>query len=63
MNEKYRNIQLNKYLSGKFMITAIKHIFSAMSTGGTHIDYKMGIELSKDGLEEVVPYRESKFVY
>jgi hypothetical protein len=50
----------DKSLSGKFMITAIKHIFSAMSTGGTHIDYKMGIELSKDGLEEVVPYRESR---
>ena len=24
------------------------------------IDYRMGIELSKDGLEEIVPYRESR---
>ena len=47
----------DKSLSGHFMITAIKHMFNNVDN---KVDYRMGIELSKDGLEEVVPYRESK---
>ena len=42
------------------MITAIKHIFSAVSTGGTGIEYRMGLELSKDGLEQPVSVRKSR---
>ena len=47
----------DKSLSGTFIITAIKHMFSK---DDNKVDYRMGLELSKDGLEESVPYRESK---
>jgi hypothetical protein len=47
----------DKSLSGHFIITAIKHMFN---NNDNKVDYRMGIELSKDGLEEVVPYRESR---
>jgi len=47
----------DKSLSGNFMITAIRHMFNK---GAETIDYRMGIEFSKDGVEEAVPYRESK---
>ena len=42
------------------MITAIKHMFSVESAGGTGIEYRMGIELCKDGSEEPVPVRKSR---
>ena len=54
------DIGFDKSLSGNFMITAIKHIFSAVSTGGTGIEYRMGLELSKDGVEEPVLPRKSR---
>ena len=47
----------DKSLSGHFMITALKHMFDK---NGDKTDYRMGLELSKDGLEEMVPYRESR---
>ena len=47
----------DKSLSGHFMITALKHMFDK---DGDSTDYRMGLELSKDGLEEMVPYRESR---
>ena len=54
------DVGYDKALSGNFMITAIKHMFSVESAGGTGIEYRMGIELCKDGSEEPVPYRESR---
>ena len=47
----------DKTLSGHFIITAIKHMFNK---DNNKADYRMGVELSKDGLEEMVPYRESR---
>ena len=57
--DKMSDVGFDKSLSGTFMITAIKHIFSRESTDGTYIEYRMGLELSKDGSEEKVPYRQS----
>jgi len=54
--DKMSDVEFDKDLSGKFIITGIKHIFSKAAG---YIDYRMGLELSKDGLEEPVPYRES----
>ena len=48
----------DKSLSGNFMITALKHMFNKGAENT--IDYRMGIEFSKDGVEEAVPYRESR---
>ena len=56
-NDNSSDIVNDKSLSGNFMITAIKHMFNK---DNDKIDYRMGIELSKDGLEEIVPYRESR---
>jgi len=58
--DKKSAIGIDKDLSGQFMITAIKHIFSTISTEGKYIEYRMGLELSKDGLERPIPYRESR---
>jgi len=46
----------DKFLSGKYMITAIKHIFYK----DKKMSYNMQIEVTKDGLEDVVAYRESR---
>ena len=51
-------IDFDKSLSGNFIVTAIKHIFAV--TSNKNIEYRMGLELSKDGSEEVVPYRKSR---
>tara|TARA_Y100000588_G_scaffold233844_1_gene247468 strand:- start:66 stop:1448 length:1383 start_codon:yes stop_codon:yes gene_type:complete len=58
--DKKSDVGYDKALSGKYMITAIKHIFSVESAGGTGIDYRMGLELSKDGVEQIVPFRKSR---
>ena len=58
--DKMSDVGFDKALSGKFMITAIKHMFSTASSSGTYIDYRMGLELSKDGVEELVPWRKSR---
>ena len=47
----------DKFLSGKYMVTAIQHIFSR---GKEKVTYNMKVELSKDGLEEIVDTRKSR---
>ena len=42
------------------MVTAIRHIFSTESASSEQVEYRMGLELSKDGVEEPVPYRKSR---
>ena len=59
-SDKMSDVAYDKSLSGNFMVTAIKHIFSVESSGGTGIEYRMGIELCKDGSEEPVPVRKSR---
>ena len=46
----------DKHLTGKYMITAIKHIFYK----DDNMSYNMQIEVSKDGLEEAIAIRESR---
>jgi hypothetical protein len=53
-----QEVAFDKYLSGKYMVTAIKHVFSQQALG--NFTYKMLVELSKDGLSYVVPYREPR---
>jgi hypothetical protein len=48
---------VDKLLSGKFLITAVKHVFSKTGTGN-EIAYKMVLELAKDGLEERIISRQ-----
>jgi len=47
----------DKFLSGKYLVTAIQHIFSR---GKEKVKYNMKVELSKDGLEDVVDTRKSR---
>ena len=58
--DKTSGIGFDKSLSGNFMITAIRHIFSTESASSEQVEYRMGLELSKDGVEEPVPYRKSR---
>jgi hypothetical protein len=46
----------DKHLTGKYMITAIKHIFYKDKS----MSYNMQIEVTKDGLEEVISVRKSR---
>jgi len=45
----------DKFLSGKYMVTAIRHIFSKPTATEPKVTYTMKVEVSKDGLEEQVP--------
>lgn len=47
----------DKFLSGKYMITALQHTFSRKKE---KVAYNMQVELTKDGLEEFVDTRKSR---
>ena len=47
----------DKFLSGKYMVTAIRHIFSQPARTDPKITYTMKVEVTKDGLEDVVQQR------
>ena len=47
---------IDKFLSGSYMITAIRHIVANESA---NIGYKMIVDLVKDGLEETPPIRQA----
>ena len=49
-----RDVAFDKFLSGTYLITAIRHIF-ANDKG--EIGYKMIVELTKDGLDEIATGR------
>ena len=49
-----QGVAFDKFLSGIYMITAIRHIFN-LDKGDT--SYKMVLELTKDGLEAVAETR------
>ena len=55
--DKKSDVADDKYLSGKYMVTAIQHIFSR---GKEKVAYNMKIEVSKDGLEDIVDARKSR---
>lgn len=58
--DKKSDSGVDKFLSGKYMVTAIQHIFSQITQTDPKIKYDMKIEIVKDGLEEQVPFRESR---
>ena len=53
-----REVSFDTFLSGKYMITAIKHVFTQQAD--SNFGYKMLVELTKDGLSNVVPFREPR---
>jgi hypothetical protein len=46
----------DQYLSGKWLVSEIRHIL----TQGDDISYRMVVTLLKDGLEAIVPLRETR---
>ncbi len=53
-----REVAFDTFLSGKYMVTAIKHVFTQQAD--SNFGYKMLVELTKDGLSNVVPFREPR---
>jgi hypothetical protein len=51
-----REVAFDTILSGKYMITAIKHVITQQAQG--NFGYKMLVELSKDGISRPLPYRD-----
>ena len=45
---------LDKFLSGVYMVTAIKHTFNRTIAKDNKITYTMKIEITKDALEDIV---------
>jgi hypothetical protein len=56
--DKKSDVEEDKFLSGKYMVTAIQHIFE--QGDNAKISYTMKVELTKDGLEEFVPVRKTR---
>jgi hypothetical protein len=50
----------DKFLSGKYMVTAIKHVFSRLKPNDPKLSYNMIVEVSKDGYDDYVPPRKSR---
>ena len=47
---------VDAHLSGKFLVTGIQHSFSKSPTEGK-VKYNMKIEITKDGVDEEIPFR------
>ena len=54
-DKKTENI-IDAHLSGKFLVTGIQHSFSKSPTEGK-VKYNMKIEITKDGVDEEIPFR------
>lgn len=50
----------DKFLSGNYMVTAIQHIFSSLKATDPKVNYKMKVELSRDGMDEKISTRKSR---
>ena len=53
-----KELAFDRHLSGNYMVTAIRHIFSQQALGNT--GYKMMVELTSDGTALPIPMRELK---
>ena len=53
-----REVAFDTFLSGKYMVTAIKHVFSQQAD--SNFGYKMMVELTSDGTALPIPMREFK---
>ena len=58
-DKKIDNIH-DKFLSGKYMVTAIQHVFSRLKPDDPKMSYNMKVEVTKDGLDEHVQVRKSR---
>ena len=58
--DKKSDVADDKYLSGKYMVTAIQHMFGRESDTDPRITYNMKIEVMKDGLEKEVVIRKPR---
>jgi hypothetical protein len=58
--DKNSDIVDDKFLSGKYMVTGIRHIFSQPTITDPKATYTMKVEVTKDGLEDVVPFRKPR---
>ncbi len=59
-NDNTSDNLLDKHLSGVYLVTSIKHIFTQETSKDTKITYTMKIEVSKDALESVVENRTAQ---
>ena len=50
----------DQFLSGKFLVTSIRHIFSKSGGENSQVIYNMKVEATKDGYEKLVPVREAR---
>jgi hypothetical protein len=55
--DKKSDVADDKFLSGKYMVTAIRHIFFQ---GKEKMTYNMKVEVTKDGLEDSLTVRKSR---
>ena len=53
-----KELAYDRHLSGNYMVTSIRHIFSQQGQGNT--GYKMMVELTSDGTALPIPMREFK---
>tara|TARA_Y100001936_G_C16070683_1_gene670337 strand:+ start:996 stop:2423 length:1428 start_codon:yes stop_codon:yes gene_type:complete len=58
--DKKTDVVEDLFLSGKYLVTAIRHIFAQGSISDPKIAYTMQVEVRKDGVEEMVPIREAR---
>ena len=58
--DKKSDVADDKFLSGKFLVTSIRHIFSRIDRDDPKITYTMKVEATKDGYEKIVPVREAR---
>lgn len=58
--DKKSDVADDKFLSGKFLVTSIRHIFSRIDSNDPKITYTMKVEATKDGYEKLVPVREAR---
>ena len=58
--DKKSDVEFDKFLSGVYMVTAIRHTFQNFEAKDAKMSYTMSIEVTKDALEEVVENRTSR---
>lgn len=58
--DKKSDVGFDRFLSGVYMVTGIRHIFQKFEAKDNKISYTMKIEVTKDALEDVVVNRTSR---
>ena len=58
--DKKSDVGFDKFLSGTYMVTAIRHVFQKFEAKEIKTRYTMKIEVTKDAIEDVVTNRTSR---